>query len=159
MYTHVERGCMAALKGNYIMVCMIEILRTGGRPTQRGRWLRASLTTAEFGCKLCRLSQHSLRRRRLRGDLIIKYKMLWMQTIGSGPQPPFFIPPVRPGLRCHPLNVLQGTSRHLRRKSSFSTRLVKLWNRLHAPIETVYSINTFKRQFDSAWEELFAEIP
>ncbi len=67
------------------------------------------------------------------------------RRIGSRPQ--------RPGLRGHPFKVLQGPSRRLRRKSSFSTRVVKYWNRLPTP-----SVNSFKRHLDSAWRKLFAEV-
>ncbi len=48
----------------------------------------------------------------------------------------FFIPPVRPGLINHHFKALQGPSHRLRRKSSFSTRVVKYWNRLFTPIVT-----------------------
>ncbi len=70
-----------------------------------------------------------------------------------------FIPPVRPGLRGHPFKVLQGPYRRLRRKLSFSIRLVKYWNRLPTSTAIAPSVNACKRQLDSAWEELFAEVP
>ncbi len=38
-------------------------------------------------------------------------------------------------------------------------RVVKYRNRLPTSIVTAPSVNSFKRQLDSAWEELFAEIP
>ncbi len=64
-----------------------------------------------------RLGLHSLHRRRLSGDSIVVYQMF------SGvlePHPSlFFIPPVWPGFRGHVFKVLQGSSRRLRRKSSF----------------------------------------
>ncbi len=78
--------------------------------------------------------------------------------IGSGPQP-FFNQHVRPGLRGHPFKVLQGPSWCLRMKSSFSTWVVKYWNRLPTPIVVPPSINFFKRQLESAWEELVAAGP
>ncbi len=97
-----------------------------------------------------RVGLHSLHRRRLSGDLIAVYKMfsggLDLDTSL------FFIPPVRPGLRGHPFKVLQGPSRRLRRKSSFSTRAVKYWNRIPTPIVTVPSVNSFKHHLDSAWK-------
>ncbi len=68
----------------------------------------------------------------------------------------FIIPPVRPGLRGHPFEVLLGPSQRKRRTSSFLTRVVKYWNRLPTPISTE---KYFKSQLVSAWEELFAEAP
>ncbi len=56
---------------------------------------------------------------------------------------------MRPGLRGHPFKVLRGPSRRLRRKSPFSTRVVKYWNRLLTSIVTAPSVNSFKRQLGS----------
>ncbi len=107
--------------------------------------------------RLRQLGLHSLRRRRLRGDRIVVCNMF---SGGFDLYPSlFFIPPVRPGLSGLPLNVLQGPSRRLQRKSSFSTRVVKYWNRLPTPIVTAPSLNSFKRQLDSDSEEQFAEVP
>ncbi len=81
------------------------------------------------------------RRRRLRGDLIVVYKMF---SGGLDMDPSlFFIPPVRPGLRGHPFKV--------RRKTSFSLRLP-------TSSVTALSVNSFKRQIDSAWNNLLPDI-
>ncbi len=37
--------------------------------------------------------------------------------------------------------------------------VVKYWNRLPTPIVTAPSVNSFKLQLDSEWEELFPEVP
>ncbi len=76
--------------------------------------------------RLRRLGLHFSNWRRLRGDL---------RRIG--PQPLFFA-----------AKVLQGRSQYLRRKSSFSTRVVKYWNRLPTPIVTAPFVNSFRRQLD-----------
>ncbi len=73
--------------------------------------------------RLRRLGLHSLNRRRLRGDLIAAYKVF--SRVIDLELRLFFIPPVRPGLRGHPFKALQGPSRRLRRKPSFSIRVVK----------------------------------
>ncbi len=82
--------------------------------------------------QLRRLGRHSLNRC-LRADLIGVYKM-FSGGLDLDPSP-FFIPPVWPGLRGHPFNVLQG------------------------PTVTTPCANSFKHQLDSAWEELFAGVP
>ncbi len=98
-----------------------------------------------YGDRLRSLGLRSLRRRRLHGDLIVVYKMF---SGGLDLDPSlFFIPPVWTGLRGYPFKVLQGPSRHLRRKSS--TRVVKYWNRFPTPIVTTPSVNSVKRQLDS----------
>ncbi len=99
--------------------------------------------------RLRRQGLHSLRRRRLRGG-----RRVLLDLESSL----FFIPAVRQGLRGHPLKVLQGPSRCLRSKGSFSTQVNKWWNRLPTPIATAPSVNSFKRQLDSVWKELFAGV-
>ncbi len=73
--------------------------------------------------RLRRLGLHSLRRRRLCADLRVQ-NAFW--RIGHWAPSSSFFPPVWPGLRGHTFKFLQG----LRRKSSFSTQVVKYWNRL-----------------------------
>ncbi len=68
--------------------------------------------------------------------------------IRPGPQP-LFIPTLQPGLSGNPFKALQGPSRRLRRKSSFSIRVVKYWNWLPTPIVTATSVISFKRQLES----------
>ncbi len=92
--------------------------------------------------QLRRLGLHSLGRRRLHGDLIV-VDNIFFRRIG-----PLF----------YAAKVLQGPGWRLRRKSFFSTRVVKYWNRLPTPIVTAPSVNSFKCQLDSAWEELFGEV-
>ncbi len=108
-----------------------------------------------YGERPRRLGLHSLNRHRLRGYLIAAYNVF----SGGLDLDPFFNPQVRPGFRGHPFKCQQGPSRRLRRKSSFSIRVVKYWNRLPTSIVTAPPINSFKRQLDSAWDELVSEVP
>ncbi len=78
--------------------------------------------------RLRRLGLHSLRRRRLRGNPIVVKKCFFRGL--DLDLSLFFTPPVQPGLRGHSFKVLQGPSWYIRRKSSFSSRVVKYWNRL-----------------------------
>ncbi len=93
--------------------------------------------------------------RRLHGDLIAVFNMF---SGGFDLNPsPFFIPPERTG---HPFKVLQGPSRRLRRKSSFSIflNIVNFLNRRPTSTVTNPSANSFKDQLEPAWEELFGEV-
>ncbi len=69
-----------------------------------------------------RLSLRSLRKRRLRGGLVVVYKVFF-GGLALDPHL-FFIPLVRPALKGYPFKFLQGSSRRLRRNSSFPTRVV-----------------------------------
>ncbi len=71
------------------------------------------------------------------------------RRIASGFQA-LFIPPKQPDWISHPFNVLQGTSRCIRRRTSFSARVVKFNN--------FYLYHFFRRrikcQLDSIWFDL-----
>ncbi len=64
--------------------------------------------------------------------------VLW--KIGSAPQPRFLFCHYYSDLRGHHINALQGPSQCLHRKSSFSTRVLKYWNRLPSSFVTAPSL-------------------
>ncbi len=99
--------------------------------------------------------EESINWRRLRWYLITAYKM---STGGLNIDHSLFFVP-RPCLSGHSFKACQGPSLRLRRKSAFSILAVKHWNGLPTSILTALSVNSFKRQLDSALEELFAEFP
>ncbi len=106
--------------------------------------------------RLRRLGLHYLNRCRLRGDLIAEYNVF---PGGLDLDPSFYIPSVRQGWSGHPFKIWQGRSRRLRRKSTFSMRVVQFWNRLFTSILTASAVNSFKGQPDSAQEDFFSEAP
>ncbi len=75
------------------------------------------------------LGLHSLRRRRLRGDLLVVYKM-FPRGLDLDPSL-FFIPQVRPGLRGH----------HLSKFCRVLVGVVKYWEELCLPPGLRYNIN------------------
>ncbi len=85
--------------------------------------------------RLHRLTIFSLRRRRLRGDLILAYN-IFQGRIGL-PRAEFFEAPLERDLRGHDFKLRHCSFRLLRRKAAFSMRLPISWNKL--PIEKVNS--------------------
>ncbi len=50
-------------------------------------------------------------------------------------------------------------SDHTEKKSSFSIRVTKYWNRFPTSIVTAPSVNSFTHKLNSSWEELLEEVP
>ncbi len=65
----------------------------------------------------------------------------------------FFLPPARRG------KVLQGASHRLRRRSAFSVRVVKYWNKVTASVVTAPFVNVFKKRLEKFWTEAFPISP
>ncbi len=107
-------------------------------------------TTASAGSTLLKKASHTYR-------LHCRMQCVFWR-VGSGLQPPIYSVSAD-RLEGSSFQILQGPSRRIRRKSSFSILVVKFWNRLPISIATSPSINSFKRQLDSAWKDLFSEVP
>ncbi len=67
-------------------------------------------------------------------------------------------PPAQRGLRGHPYKVLHGESHRRRRRSAFSVRVVKYWNKLPASAITASSVNVFKEWLEQVWTEVFLHL-
>lgn len=104
--------------------------------------------------RLKRLNLFSMKRRRMRGDLIEAFRLL------KG----FSMPGEQPLLHLKVSRDLRGNGMKLRkehvsssqRANFFSVRVVNHWNKLPRDIVSANTIPEFKRKLDGAWEEIFA---
>ncbi len=86
--------------------------------------------------RLRQLNLFSLERRRLRADHILAFNIS-KGEVDLHPSE-FFLRPLQSGLRGHTCQILQGSSRRLRRSGAFSVRVVKNWNRFaERPVNVV----------------------
>ncbi len=110
-----------------------------------------------YGEGLQRLTLHSLQRRRRLTHLISVFKI----STGLLDIDPnlFFLPPTQCGLRGHPYKALQGETHRRWRRSAFSVRFVKYWNKLPASVVTVPSVNVLKKRLEEVWTKDFPHHP
>ncbi len=125
---------------------------TGEGPTPCSTASERSSSRAIWG-KALQLNLFSLARRRLRADLNLAFK-IFKGEVDLNP-PEFFPRLPRADLRGHAYQLLQGSSRLRSRRSAFSVRFMKYWNRLSAHLVLSPSVSTFKKQLDRQWSEIF----
>ncbi len=106
--------------------------------------------------RLTRLVRHSLQRRRLRADLITAFTVF--KGLLDIDLNLFFLPPARRGLTWHPFKALHGVSHRRRRRSAFSVRVVKYWNKLPASVVTAPSVTVLKKRLGKVWTEIFSHL-
>ncbi len=99
--------------------------------------------------RLQRPGHHSLKRRRLRADLITAFK-IFKGLLDIHPSRS-----MRP--KRHPYKVLQGASHHQRGGSAFSVMVVKYWKK--PPPFSAPSVNIFKKRVAKVWTEIFPHLP
>ncbi len=99
--------------------------------------------------RLRRLNLFTLRRRRLRGDLVLDFNMS-RGRVGL-PVETFLHPSLRPGMRREGYRLQQQFSRTRRRLQIFSARVVEPWNRLPLEVVDAPSLKIFKYRLDAAW--------
>ncbi len=104
---------------------------SGYKPTWEGpapcNTASENLRHVPYEERLRQLNLFDLERRRLRGDLILAFK-IFKGEVDLNPSEVFLRPP-RAGLLGHTYRLLQGQSRLRRRSGAFSVRVVKFWNR------------------------------
>ncbi len=97
--------------------------------------------------RLRRLNLFSLKRRRLRGDLILACNIF--HGCLDFPQPEFFEAPAERNLRGHDFKMRHRSFRFIRRKAAYSVR-----NSLPDHIVNALSLGAFKRSLNVAWPSL-----
>ena len=103
--------------------------------------------------RLKHLKLTTLRARRWRGDMIETFKLVhgfYDKTVAP-PLPLRADSSARP-LRGHPLLLQTERNTTARRRSSFTQRVVPLWNSLSWEVVKPSTVNTFKNRLDKAWE-------
>ncbi len=89
----------------------------------------------------------SLEKRRIRNDLVLTHKIIFLQIDLEASKLLKFSR--RPGLRRSSLRLLQQTGRTRRIRNNFACRVVKYWNRLPLAVASVQDQLAFKSQLDA----------
>jgi hypothetical protein len=114
-------------------------------------------SSLDYPSRLARLNLYSLERRRLRGDLIIMYK-IFHNEIDLDPTE-FFIPAIVPATRGHSLKLYKPFVSVRRRAMSFSQRIINSWNKMTPALVNANNSLIFKKLLDRSWSNLFPDIP
>ena len=108
-----------------------------------------------YADRLKKLNLTTLRSRRLRGDMIQCWKVLHGEYDADA-CPPLPLRADQPGartLRAHPLNLLAQRCITKRRRTSFTQRVVPVWNSLTPRAKEALTINAFKNALDDHWKD------
>ena len=105
--------------------------------------------------RLRKVQMTTLRSRRLRGDMIECWKVLHGEYDADAcPSLPLRAEqPGIPTLRSHPLDLRMQRCNTTRRRTSFTQRIVPVWNSLPASVKEAKSMNSFKNRLDNAWKD------
>ena len=106
---------------------------------------------------LQQLRLFSLARRRLRGDLIVAYKI--RNRLMDLDWNRYFTSPLRPGLRGTTAKMWQQRPHSKRRQCSFAVRVPPHWNKLPEAIVSAPTLTQFKSLLDTNWTKIFPEFP
>ena len=106
--------------------------------------------------RLRTLNLFSMKRRRLRGDLIETFKII--KQIDKVDPEFFFQSSLTPSLRGHPYKLFKPRVLTRNRLHSFSVRVVEAWNKLPCNVVTADSVTTFKQRLDKCWMRIFPGI-
>jgi hypothetical protein len=107
--------------------------------------------------RLARLNLFSLRRRRLRGDLIETFKIV--KQISRVDPNYFFTRSRTSQLRGHNFKLYKPRFRTRGRQFSFSNRVITPWNSLPAYVVNANNVKEFKNRLDRCWSVTFPEVP
>ena len=109
----------------------------------------------DYQTRLRTLNLFSLRRRRLRGDLIETFKCL--KNITDTGRSLFTIS-TQVSLRGHSLKLEKRRCRLEPRAKFLGNRVVNAWNKLPAAVVETTSVISFKRKLDDCWQSVFPEL-
>ncbi|CAH8449918.1 unnamed protein product [Dicrocoelium dendriticum] len=120
------------------------VLRVGTRLVQ-------GLRGQTYPERLLSLGMYSMHYRRIRGDLILTYRIL---TGKIGPNLSWLFSPAKlPSLRGHPLKLHKQRSDRVRTETRLSRRVIERWNSLPAHVVRESTVEGFERQLDAlGWQ-------
>jgi len=122
------------------------------RVKRRATKLVGCLRNQSYEERLRALQLTTLKKRRLRGDLIETYKLV-MNKENIDPAQFFQFADTGHDLRGHSLKLSQSRNRSRTRRTFFSQRVVADWNLLPQHVVDASSTNAFKNRLDKLWEE------
>ncbi len=106
-----------------------------------------------YEAALKQLRLFSLTHRRIRGDLMAIFKIIY--GLFEFPMASTFAHPTRKGLRGHAYKFHQQRCCTHRRQFAFAIRAVPFWNKLPTEIVSASSVKSFKTLLDAHWQSLF----
>jgi hypothetical protein len=108
-----------------------------------------------YEARLTRMKLFSMRRRRLRGDLIEAFKII--KQIDKVDSEYFFQRSHTGNLRGNPYKLYKPRVLTRNRLFSFSIRVISPWNKLPAEVVTAKDVTQFKNMLDKCWSQLFPD--
>ena len=103
--------------------------------------------------RLKKLKLTTLRARRWRGDMMETFKIIHgLYDKSVAPLLPLRADGLARSLRGHPLMLQTERCTNARRCTSFTQRIVPLWNSLPWEVVQESTLNSFKNRLDRAWE-------
>nr|CAH8822191.1 unnamed protein product [Trichobilharzia regenti]CAH8832846.1 unnamed protein product [Trichobilharzia regenti]CAH8851638.1 unnamed protein product [Trichobilharzia regenti]CAH8868946.1 unnamed protein product [Trichobilharzia regenti]CAH8876533.1 unnamed protein product [Trichobilharzia regenti] len=137
---HLEYGIQAASPCFKYEIDLLERVQRVGTKLIKG------FSTLSYEERLSRLGLFPLSYRRLRGDLILAYRIL-RNDFGANLSK-LFLPSSTNQLRGHHLKVQKPRSNRLRLEIRFSHRIVNHWNSLPEHVVSAPSVDSFKARLD-----------
>ena len=115
-----------------------------------------SIRHLPYAARLARLNLFSLKRRRLRGDLIETFKIV--KQIDRVDPDYFFTRSHTTELRGHPYKLYKPRFRTRGRQFTFSTRVINPWNLLPTSVVNSNNVLEFKTKLDKVWAATFPDF-
>ena len=106
--------------------------------------------------RLDALNLFSMRRRRLRGDLIETYKQLG--RMDQDGESRLFAWTSAGHTRGHDRKLMKERARLEVRRNFYSMRVVDSWNKLPQEVVAAGSVEGFKRSLDRVWDAIFPDL-
>lgn len=132
------------------IICIENVQRLATRMIEGQRGL-------SYEDRLANLGLFSMKRRRLRGDLIETFKI--MKGLSGLHPTDLFEPATADNLRGHCMKLKHRRSRLELRARFFANRVVPSWNKLPSALLECETVEEFKHSLDKNWLAIFPDLP